>query len=197
MSKPVAKMTDVHREFVVRELASYSTPSEAATALREATGIEITPQSAERYDPTKYAGRGLSQKWRIKFDLYRKAFKEQIEDIPIANRAVRLKKLAKAAAAFEQRGNYIAMADVLERAAKEVGNVHTNRREHTGANGKPLQFEDVGAMTPEQISQELKALTAEPAAKAFLLGLMGNEEAAPIPAPQAQETKNGTKAKGR
>ena len=50
------------------------------------------------------------------------------------------------------------MADMLERISKEMGNVHTNRREFTGKNRGPIQFEDVKAMTDEQIDAELERL---------------------------------------
>jgi len=74
---------------------------------------------------------------------------------------VRIKKLARASDAFESRGNYVAMAAMLERIAKEMGNVHTNRREFTGKNQGPIKIEAVHDMTDEQIDTELERLWAK------------------------------------
>ena len=62
--------------------------------------------------------------------------------------------------AYKGQGNYMAMADMLERIAKEVGNVHTNRREFTGKDQGPIKYQDVETMTEEQIEDELKQILA-------------------------------------
>ena len=78
--------------------------------------------------------------------------------IPESNKAVRVQELAIAARHFKARGNYIAMANMLERIAKEMGNVYSNRREFTGKDRGPIKYQDIETMTDEQIDQELKQI---------------------------------------
>jgi hypothetical protein len=52
----------------------------------------------------------------------------------------------------------MAMADMLERIAKEVGNVHTNRRELTGRDRGPIKYSEVDDMTDDEIDRELRQL---------------------------------------
>lgn len=155
-TKSSRKLTEQQKAFVVQSLACFDTPKEVSEALREEMGVQITPQSAEAYDYTKKAGRGVAQKWRDLFDQTRKRFLDDIEGhVPEANRAVRVRQLAHAARAFKGRNNYIGMADMLERIAKELGNVHTNKREVTGKGGGPIEYSD---MTDEQLNARLGAL---------------------------------------
>lgn len=157
--RPTVILKDPHKAFLVQRLAVFDSPKEAAEALKEYCGLEISPQRAEGYDPNKRAGRGLAKRWRELFQATRSEFLKHIEvHVPQANKAVRVKKLARAADAMEHRGNYVGMADMLERIAKEMGNVHTNRREITGKDGKPIQVQD---MTEEQVDRELALLCEE------------------------------------
>ncbi len=96
------------------------------------------------------------------FGRARKAFLEDVKSrIPHAHKALRIKKLARASDAFEKSKNYIAMARMLEQIAKEVGNVHTNRREFTGKDRGPIKYQDIETMTDEQIEDELKQIFAQ------------------------------------
>jgi hypothetical protein len=152
-------LQDVHRAFLVRELACFATPKQAAEALKAEFGIEVSPQATERYDPGKSAGKKLPAKWRELFEKARKAFLEHVENsVPNANKAVRVAKLSRAADSFERRGNYVAMKEMLEAVAKEMGNVHTNRRELTGKDGKPVEIVN---LTEEQINRQLAMLLAD------------------------------------
>ena len=163
MTKPNKKrLTDIEKTFVVQELGCFGSPKEVSEALTEEYGVQLAPQNIECYDPHKRAGKHLGKKWRELFEHTRQAFLDHVEKtVPHAYKAVRVRKLAKAADAFEDRGNYMAMASMLERIAKEMGNVHTNRREFTGKDAGPIQYEDVRDMTDEQIEQELEKLYTE------------------------------------
>ena len=153
------KLKDYHRAFLVRELACYASPKEAADALRTEYGIEIAPQSAQHYDATSHAGSKAAKKWIELFGVARKAFLDDVETrVPEAYKAVRIHELAKASRKFKKNGNYMAMADMFERIAKEVGSVHTNRREFTGKDRGPIKVEAVHDMTDEQIDAELERL---------------------------------------
>ncbi len=162
MNRTTKKLTDIHRAFLVREFACFASPMQAADALREEYGIEITPQSAQHYDATSGAGSRAAKKWHDLFDVSRQAFLDEVsERIPHAHKAVRIKKLARASDAFEKSKNYMAMARMLEQIAKEVGNVHTNRHEFTGRNQGPIKFAEIDDMTDEQINLELKQIFAQ------------------------------------
>ena len=156
------KLKDYHRAFLVRRLACYGSPKQAVDALKEEYGVEVTPQAAECYTPGKVAARNISRKWVELFDFTRKAFLTHIEDhIPGANKAVRMARFERAAAYFEQQKNYIAMADMTERQAKEMGNVHTNRREFTGKDRGPIKVQAIDDMTDQQIDDEFDRLMAK------------------------------------
>lgn len=160
------KLNDEHKAFLCQRLAVYDSPKEAAEALSTEYGIQITPQSAQHYDPTRYAGRNLAKKWATVFTETRERFKKKLEDeIPLANQSVRVKKLAKAATAFEARGAYVQMADMIEKIAKELGGVNTNRREVTGKDGKPIEVDHVHKTDEAlraEIAQQLGLLTLPP-----------------------------------
>jgi len=159
MGNRESRLKEVHKAFIVRELACFASPKETATALMDQYGIEISPQLAQHYDATKAAGRKAAKKWRELFALAREAFIEDVQaSIPLAHRSVRIKELAHAANLFKKQKNYIGMARILEQIAKEVGNVHTNRHEFTGKDGGPIQYQDTGDMTDEQIIEELRLL---------------------------------------
>jgi len=162
------KLKDEHRAFVVQRLAVYDTPKEAAEAVRERFGVEVSPQSCEAYDPTKRAGERLAKRWRDMFEATRKDFEENVTRyVPEASKMVRIRHLAHAARALKDRKNYPGMADMLERIAKEVGNVHTNKRELTGKDGAPVEIK-----TTNLTDTELDARIAQ------LLGLTQGADAA-------------------
>lgn len=187
------RLTEDQKAFVVRELACFSSPKQVSAALMEEYGVLLAPQNVECYSPGKRAAQHLGAKWRELFDQCRKAFLAHMEDsVPEAHKAVRVKKLARAARAYETSRNYIAMADMLERIARECGNSFTNRHELTGKDGRSLQFEDVNAMSPDQVRDELRAHLQDPAMRTFVAGLMG-ADAAPIP---AREQKHPNDAQG-
>ena len=71
---------------------------------------------------------------------------------------MRIQELAKASRAFKHSKNYMAMAAMLERIAKEVGNAFTNRHEFTGKDRGPIKFMNIDEMTDDQIEQELHRL---------------------------------------
>ena len=159
MKKVRNRLNDYERAFVTRELACFGSPKDVAEALKQEFAVEVTPQAVERYDPTKRAGKNLSEKWREIFHQTREAFLAHFDEhIPLAHKAVRVRKLARAANYFERTGNYMAMARLLEQIAKEMGDAYTNRREFTGKSGGPIKYQDVADMTGDQIEAELRLL---------------------------------------
>ena len=155
------KLKEEHKAFLVQRLAVFDTPKQAAEALKAEYRVEISPQGAEAYDPEKRAGRRLSERWRVLFETIRERFLDRLDEIPESHRAVRVQELARASRVFKKQGNYMAMAKMLERIAKEMGNVHTNRRELAGRDRGPIEYWEVADMTSEQIDQELRQLLAQ------------------------------------
>ena len=152
-------LTDVHRAFIIQQVACFMGPTETAAAVNEEFGLNVSRQAIERYDPSKLAGRQMAQRWKELFKITREAFIDHVENrVPHAHKSLRIKKLARASDVFERNGNYIAMARMLEQIAKEVGNVHTNRHEFTGKDGGAIKVQAVEDMTDEQIDAELRRL---------------------------------------
>lgn len=150
------RLIDEEKAFVVQELACFGSPKEVSEALMEEYGVQLAPQNIEAYDPGKRAGQHLSLKWRELFEHTRRSFLDHVEKhVPEAHKAVRIRHLARASRVYQARGNYKGMAYLLEQIAKELGNVHTNRREFTGKEGRPIE---VSEMSDEQLDARLAAI---------------------------------------
>lgn len=116
------------KAYIVRGLATYMTPSEVVDAVKqEFGGLIITRQQVAKYDPDKASGVNLSDKWQQLFVKHRKDFNDEINSIPIANKAYRLKMLDNMVLEALESKNRLLVAKLLEQAAKEVGEVFTNK----------------------------------------------------------------------
>lgn len=124
----MAALSNDVKAFIVQALACFDTPSLVVTSVKEEFGVDVSRQQVQCYDPTKYQGRNLHQKWRTVFDDTRRRFREETADIPIANRAHRLRTLGRMAEKAEGMRNLALTAQLLEQAAKEVGDVYVNRQ---------------------------------------------------------------------
>jgi len=116
------------KSFIVQALACFDTPSQVVEAVKNEYGVVVSRQQVETHDPTKSAGKGLAVKWATLFHDTRKRFREETAEIPIANRAYRLRALGRIAERAETMKNLPLAIQVLEQAAKEVGDVYVNRR---------------------------------------------------------------------
>jgi len=124
----MAALSNDVKAFIVQALACFDTPSQVVEAVQKEFSITLTRQQAETHDPTKYSGRGLAKRWVALFEDTRKRFREETADIPIANRAYRLRALGRMAERAENMKNLALTAQLLEQAAKEVGDVYVNRQ---------------------------------------------------------------------
>jgi len=155
----MAKLTEPQKLFIVKALACFDSPTRVANSFREEFGIELSRAQVAKYDPTKAAGGEMAAKLIVVFDETRKAFKEGAGEVPIANKAVRLRSLNRMFEKAEGQGNMVFAAQMLEQAAKEVGGMFTNRRELTGAEGGPIQqATSVKTMSDEQLIAIIKDL---------------------------------------
>lgn len=129
------------KAFIVQSLACFDTPSQVVEMVKKEFGLSITRQQVESHDPTKANGRGLAQKWVDMFNATRERFQNEISDIPIANKAYRLRVLDRMATRAEGMKNLALTAEIIEQAAKECGDAYTNKHkfEHSGPNGGAIQ----------------------------------------------------------
>lgn len=129
------------KAFIVQSLACFDTPSQVVESVKKEFGLSITRQQVESHDPTKANGKGLAQKWVELFNGTRKRFQTELSDIPIANKAYRLRVLDRMATRAEGMKNLALTAEIIEQAAKECGDAYTNRHkfEHSGPNGGAIQ----------------------------------------------------------
>lgn len=119
---------------IVQMLACYDTLSIVVEAIQKDYGIKVTPQQVESHDPTKVSGKGLAKKWVDLFNSTRERFQNEISDIPIANKAYRLRALDRMMTKAESMRNMALAASLMEQAAKECGDAYTNKQkvEHSG-----------------------------------------------------------------
>jgi hypothetical protein len=126
------------KAFIVQALACYDTPSQVVDAVKEEFSIVVSRPQVQGYDPEKKQGSGLSKKWRDLFFETRKKFLDDAGSIPIANQTFRLRTLNRMLQKVEKSGNVMAVTQILEQAAKEVGGAFTNKRQLTGEGGGPI-----------------------------------------------------------
>lgn len=140
------------KAFIVQSLACFDTPSVVVDSVKKEFGIVVSRQQVESHDPTKVNGRGLAQKWVDMFNATRERFQTELADIPIANKAFRLRALDRMASRTETMKNFALTAQLIEQAAKECGDAYTNKQkvEHTGKDGGPIES---STLTPEEYKQ--------------------------------------------
>lgn len=136
----MAALNNEVKAFIVQALACFDTPSQVAESVKTEFGIVVTRQQVESHDPNKVASRGLAKRWVTLFEDTRQKFREDTAEIPIANRAYRLRVLDRMAAKAEGMKNMALAAQLLEQAAKETGGNYTNKHQHevSGPNGAPI-----------------------------------------------------------
>lgn len=159
----MAALKEPVKMFIVQSLACFETPQQVVEAVKQEYKLEISRQQVALYDPTKVAGRNLSKKLKDLFNRTRKDFRENIEDIAIANKAFRLRELQKM---YEDSGrNKRAKQNLLKQAFQETDG-RVTRQEVTGANGGPIKTdnehkpiqpiftpEELATMTPQELSR--------------------------------------------
>ncbi|WP_144141347.1 DUF2280 domain-containing protein [Providencia rettgeri] len=122
---------------IVQALACYDTPSQVVALVKQEFGLSVTLQQVSSYDPTKAIAKNLGKKWVDLFNETRKRFQEEVSDIPIANKAYRLRMLDRMATKAEGMRNFSLTAQLVEQAAKECGDAYTNKQkiDHVSSDG--------------------------------------------------------------
>ncbi len=108
------------RIFLVRCNAQFMGPTEIAKRVKEELGVDITPQVAALYNPTKVAGARLSKKFKELFAAERRAFIENLEDLPMAHRANRLRLLNDLALNAKRESDRLSAIDLSRKEMAEL-----------------------------------------------------------------------------
>ncbi|QZP18736.1 DUF2280 domain-containing protein [Pseudomonas sp. DR208] len=124
--------------FIVQALACFDTPSQVVEAVKNEYGVVVSRQQVETHDPTKSAGKGLAVKWVTLFNDTRKRFREETAEIPIANRAFRLRAMNRFVEKAESMKNIGLAMQILEQAAKETGDIYVNRAKKEEVGDEPV-----------------------------------------------------------
>jgi hypothetical protein len=126
------------KAFIVQALACFDTPTQVSQAVKQEFDIDVTRQQVEQHDPTKRAGVSLAAKWVTLFHDTRKRFREETAEIPIANRAYRLRAMNRFVERAETMKNIGLAMQILEQAAKETGDMYVNRAKKEEAGNEPV-----------------------------------------------------------
>jgi len=154
----MAALKEPVKIFIVQSLACFETPQQVADAVQQRFGIEIDRRQCEGYDPTKFSGRNLSKKLTELFHQTRKDFRENIEDIAIANKAFRLRELQKM---YEDSGkNKRAKQNLLKQAFQETDG-RVTKQEITGPNGGSIKTENTNTNRHQFTPEDLAKLSAQ------------------------------------
>ena len=132
----MAALNNEIKSFIVQALACFDSPSQVAVAVRERFGVVVSRQQVETHDPTRKSSKGLAKRWVTLFNDTRDGFRNEMVKEPIANRAVRLRALGRMLEEAEASGNLVLAMKLLEQAARECGDMSTNRRAKT--EGEPM-----------------------------------------------------------
>lgn len=137
-------LTETQKRFIVGQLAAWSTPTEAAEAVKDEFGIEVPRQQVQHYDPTKAAGHDLAEKHVELFWELRQKFRDSVDEIGIANRAYQLKTLQDGIRDARRMRNWPLVRDLIETAESLLGGRWTSKRqmEHSGPEGGPIETKE-------------------------------------------------------
>jgi hypothetical protein len=149
----MAALKNEVKSFIVQALACFDTPSQVVEAVKNEHGVVVSRQQVETHDPTKSAGKGLAVKWVTLFHDTRKRFREETAEIPIANRAFRLRAMNRFVEKAESMKNIGLAMQILEQAAKETGDIYVNRARKEEVGDEPaiptrIQVDVVDARKP-------------------------------------------------
>lgn len=182
----MAKLSKTIQRFIVQQLACFESPSEVVAAVKEEYGVTITRQAVEHYDPTKGGeGKGLAKEHEELFNATRESFISKIDTLAISHKAYRLNQLEHIMRNAKRSRNWFLAAQMLEQAAKEMGGIYTNKREHSGPGGGPIPVsmeEKKRDLASKMLGKLLKRGISEEEARASLVAM--GVDASDLPAIQ-------------
>jgi hypothetical protein len=108
------------KRFVTMCLACYDSPSETLQKVRQEFNVVMSRQAVQKYDPTTTAGQTLSEPLRELFVQTREQFVDELEKLPLAHRATRLRRLESVYDEARIKGDRKSALAALALAAKEM-----------------------------------------------------------------------------
>lgn len=167
----MAALKEPVKIFIVQSLACFDTPQQVADAVQQRFGIEIDHRQCEGYDPTKFSGRNLSKKLKDLFERTRKDFKENVENIPIANKAFHFKELQQMYGDYTK--NKVMKAKVLKQAQSliQMGNGGSS-----GLSEKEQIEIEMKRLELEKLKREVNPPETRPPEEDYKISLKPDEE---------------------
>jgi|AraplaMF_Col_mMF_1032025.scaffolds.fasta_scaffold00035_70 hypothetical protein len=121
----MSTLSDEIKEFIVKGLACFDSPSQVAEAVRVTFGIEINRQQVFSYDPG--GSRPPAERWSALHAATRAKFLRDRAEVGVSHKVVRLRMLDRMAHECE-RDNVALTLACLREAAKECGGLYEKRR---------------------------------------------------------------------
>lgn len=148
----VADLTESEKREIVMRLARFEAIGEIVADFRH-RGLELHHKQVGAYDPSRaYFEAG---DWaRELFNATRKTYVEDASDVPIANRAFRLKELQAMFLKAKQARNWKLAAVLIEQASKEASGAYTNTRVAINDSRRPRPAD----LSPEERQQMLAGI---------------------------------------
>lgn len=149
----MAALTGPQKLAIVLALACFDSPSEVQRQLKDDFELEASLQQIRYYDPTTPQGsRELAPELRETFRRTREAFLKGREGIAIGHKVVRLRRLERLFHARRVQNSPELQLKVLEQAAKEEGEVYSNRSTVTVLRQMARELEE---LSDEELLQQL------------------------------------------
>ncbi|MDC4535372.1 DUF2280 domain-containing protein [Acinetobacter baumannii] len=165
----MATLKEPVKIFIVQSLACFDTPQQVVEAVREEFNIELTRQQVASYDPTKATCRALSKKLTALFNKTREDFKKNVYDIPLANKAYRLKELQKI---YEKAGKNVQLRQSLIKLAREE-----SKSDQKDSMSEKAQIElEIKKLELEEIKRRVNPPKEKPPEEDYRLDLKPDEE---------------------
>ncbi len=130
----MAILSDEIKEFIVRGLARYETPTQVAASVQATFGVAVTRQQVHEYNP--HGARRPALRWCELHAVTREKFLDDLAGIGVAQKAYRLQMLDQFVQQALENNFYLKAAALMEQAAKECGGFYEGRRR--GAAGREL-----------------------------------------------------------
>jgi hypothetical protein len=143
------RLSNEVQTYIVQEFARWRTPTQIAEAVKEEFGLDLDRQRVAFYNAER-GGKQLPQKWKDLFVETRKSYLANVDSVGIAHRTFRLSMLHRLALAAEERGQVVIALSALEQAAKETGDVFTNKRKFE-IEDKRKKLADLLGVSPDEL----------------------------------------------
>jgi hypothetical protein len=160
-------LSNEQKAYIISAFARFDGVAEVCRSFKDEYGLDLPKPHALAYNPggTKYRG---APKWHDLFERERKSFLANVNSIGIANKTVRMQRLERLCVIAMERKNVKLAAELMEQAAKEMGEIFTNRREVKSESKVSMSH-----MTTEELRNEIISDLAKLGVDATGLALPG------------------------